>query len=170
MTPHVLLGYFGAASTVAGTLTGLLFVAINVRYHAILSPQAPGRHRAVATSAFVALTDALTISLWALMRGGGLGYATTAMAGWCLFATIGTHMGPEGRRDTSGRLFILSIALYVVQVGVGIALIVNPDQPGLVYYLAYMVVAAILAALSRSWQLLQVEGEADRDAPPVGGI
>lgn len=30
MTPQALLGYIGAAAPVAGTFTGLLFVAINV--------------------------------------------------------------------------------------------------------------------------------------------
>ncbi len=121
------------------------------------------------TPALGALTDALTISLWALMRCGGREYATVAIALWCLAVTVRTHVGRSGRRDTSMRLFVLSVALYLAQAGIGTALMVNPDQPALVDYLAYMVVVAILAALSRSWQLLPIEGDVDREAPRTGG-
>lgn len=90
VVPHDLQGYSTAGSALAGTLTGLLFVAISLRYDAIIAGSA--RMRATATSAFIALADALVVSLWALLPGADLGFAA-GVVGLLVFGTIVVGLG-----------------------------------------------------------------------------
>jgi hypothetical protein len=69
MTPPDLGSYFSASSAVVGTLIGLLFVSITLRYDAILGPSAPPSNRSLAAAlvqqiAYVVFSALLT----ALMR------------------------------------------------------------------------------------------------------
>ncbi len=157
MTPAALTTFFTACAAVAGSLEGLLFVAISLRYDAILGPAAPSANRAVAAAAFTALTNALILSLWALVPGVNLGYPVVAVAFGSLWSTVRTHFTRSGRRDTSLRSFVVSILIYLFELVVGAVLIARPTVTGLVYDLAYLEFGAFGAALARSWQLLQPE-------------
>ncbi|MGA8016262.1 MAG: hypothetical protein WCB85_10130 [Candidatus Dormiibacterota bacterium] len=171
MTPPALTTFFTACAAVAGSLEGLLFVAISLRYDAILGPTAPSANRAVAAAAFTALTNALILSLWALVPGVNLGYPVVAVAIGSLWSTVRTHFTRSGRRDTSVRSFVVSLLIYLFELVVGAVLIARPTVTGLVYDLAYMEFGAFSAALARSWQLLQPEpAEADgsHDGPSPG--
>jgi len=166
MTPPDLTDYFTTCAAIAGSLTGLLFVAIALRYEVILGPSAPSTNAAVARSAFTALIDAMSISLWALVPGANLGFAGAVAGAVCLWSTLQTHMTATGRRATSTRLFAFSLALYAVQVVVSILLIAYPHSSEAARVLAYIVFGAFIAALRRSWQLIQHEGDPP-EAPRV---
>jgi hypothetical protein len=155
VTPPELTGFFTACAAVAGSLVGLLFVAISLRYDAILGPRAEGRSRSVAGAAFTALTNALMLSLLALVPHLDIGYPVAALALGSLWSTFQTHLTRSGRRDTSMRLFLGSLAIYLFQLVDSCVLIARPDSAGLVYNLAYVLFGAFAAALARSWQLLQ---------------
>ncbi len=141
----------------AGSLIGLLFVAISLRYEQILGNTTRRANRALAGAAFTALTNALLLSLWAILPHTDLGYPATALAVGAIWSTLKTHYGGLTRRDTSTRLFIGSLLLYVCELVVGFLLILHPTNSDLVYDLAYVVFGAFGAALTRSWQLLQPE-------------
>ncbi len=166
MTPADLTDYFTTCAAIAGSLIGLLFVAIALRYEVILGPSAPPTNAAVARSAFVALIDAMSISLWALLPGKNLGYAGAIVGALCLWSTVRTHMTITGRRATSTRLFVVSLALYAIQVVASILLIAYPRSSEAANVLAYVVFGAFIAALRRSWQLIQHEG----DPPETGRV
>lgn len=157
MTSTALVGFFTASAAVAGSLVGLLFVAISLRYEQILGATARGANRALAGAAFTALTNALLLSLWAILPRTDLGYPATALALGAIWSTLKTHYGGLARRDTSTRLFIGSLLLYVCELVVGFLLVLQPTNSDLVYDLAYVVFGAFGAALTRSWQLLQPE-------------
>ena len=159
VTPDGLLGYFTACAAVAGSLVGLLFVAISIRYEQVLGASAPGANRAVAAAGFTALTNALLLSLFALMPGVNLGVPGAVLAAGSLWSTLRTHLGWTGRRDTSLRLFALSLLLYLFELVVAVVLIGRPGDAALVYNLGYFVFGALAAALTRSWQLLQPSRE-----------
>jgi hypothetical protein len=167
MVPSGLGGLSGAAATVAGSLIGLLFVAVTLRYDRILGGTAPHRNRAVAGSAFTALANALAVSLWALIPSVNIGVPGTAAALVCLSATVRTHRGPQGRSASSRVLFALSSAVYLYQLGASLFVLEHPGNLQVVYSFAYIVFAALAAALSRSWQLLQDEGPA---VPATGAL
>ncbi len=157
MTTTALAGFFTASAAVAGSLIGLLFVAISLRYEQILGNTARLANRALAAAAFTALTNALLLSLWAILPRTDLGYPATALAVGAIWSTLKTHYGGLTRRDTSTRLFIGSLLLYVCELVVGFLLVLHPANSDLVYDLAYVVFGAFGAALARSWQLLQPE-------------
>ena len=64
--------FFVGSLTVAGALTGLLFVALSVAQENADVSQSLER-QAVAATAFTALVDALWVSLVALLPGGAAG-------------------------------------------------------------------------------------------------
>ncbi len=80
--------FFLASTTVAGALTGLLFVAVSIAPGRMTGSEASAEARSVAATAFSALLDALWLSMLALLPGnhvpraslvlGLLGVGTTA--------------------------------------------------------------------------------------------
>ncbi|MGC8474260.1 MAG: hypothetical protein ACP5PW_07640 [Candidatus Dormibacteria bacterium] len=132
-------------------------MAISLRYEQILGNTARRAKRALEAAAFTALTNALLLSLWAILPRTDLGYPATALAVGAIWSTLKTHYGGLTRRDTSKRLFSGSLLLYVCELVVGSLLVLHPANSDLVYDLAYAVFGAFGAALARSWQLLQPE-------------
>jgi hypothetical protein len=70
VVPKELVGYFTTSAQIAGSLIGLLFVSISLRYEAILGKSAEFRSRALASITFIGLFNVLTISIWALVPSG----------------------------------------------------------------------------------------------------
>lgn len=159
MVPSNLTDYFAASSAVAGTLIGLLFVAITLRYEAILGKAAEVHNRAVAAAAFTALVNALSISLWALIPGTDLGYPGLVLAIFSLVSTVRTNVREESLRARLTGLFVLSFLAYTYQLVNSVGLIFDSRATSLIYGIAYTTFAAFASALARSWQLLQPENQ-----------
>ncbi len=139
MTSTALIGFFTACAAVAGSLIGLLLVAISLRYEQILGKTARRANRALAGAAFTALTKALLLSLGAILPRTDLGNPATALAVGPVWSTLKTHYGGLTRRDTSARLFIGSLLLHVSELGVGLLLVLQPTNSDLVYDLDYVI-------------------------------
>ncbi len=165
MVPSDLIGYFTVTAQVAGTLIGLLFVSISLRYEAILGASADFPSRALAGASFTGLVNALTISLWALVPGSGLGYPVVASGVVCLFHTLRLHRGGLRRRDASFGIFLLSVAVYLAQIVEGAWLIARPGEKEIVLILAYTLFGAEAASLRRAWALLQPRSAAAKKPP-----
>jgi hypothetical protein len=165
MVPKDLIGYFTTSSAVAGTLIGLLFVSISLRYDAIFGTAASFHNRAVAAAAFTALVNALSISLWALIPRVDLGYPAVVLAAFCVVSTLRLHVRKRGPRDRySFVLVAASVLVYLSQFVNGVFLIAEPHEPTAMMTLTYTLFAAFATALFRSWQLLQPDTSDD-----VGG-
>jgi hypothetical protein len=162
VVPHDLETYFSVTVALSGTLIGLLFVSITLRSEEIFGR---ARQRATATSAFISLVDALVISLWALLPAVNLGYPAAIAGATGLVVTFRTHVGPQGRRETSTALFAFSVIGQSAQVVVAILLVVRPHDRGLVEGLTYAVLYAVTVGLLRAWQLLVPDRWAKRAAP-----
>jgi hypothetical protein len=151
--------YFGGCAQVAGTLIGLLFVAISVSPHKHTGRQAPLSFRVQAGVAFTTLIDALAVALAALLPGRNLGTASVYLACTGISATAG--LAVLSLRDWPGRRHLGHLAvipvlgvLYVLQLLTGISLLQRPSHPGPVHAQALLLIIFFMIATYRAWQMI----------------
>ena len=154
--------FFLGSVTVAGALTGLLFVALSVA-------QSRGRglesaeHQAVAATAFTALVDSLWVSLVALLPGsaqnnGGIATASflLGLLGVSSTASLTLRLWRARSREHLSRrwplLLPLIVLLYVFQA-VTAYTSSQPDRTGATFVLIFFAVGIV-----RSWELLGLRG------------
>jgi len=154
MVPGVFTGYFAAAAGGAGVLIGLLFVAISLRPETVFGDNAAPGGRALAGSAFTGLANAFFVALTALIPRINLGVTAVLMALISVYSIIKLHRGLRGR-DSQRVAMAFSLAVYLGQLAVAVALIARPRDHIFVYDLAYLLVGSLAAALTRAWALLQ---------------
>ena len=158
MVPDSFTAFFAASAGVAGALIGLLFVAISV------APEpAAGKGRIEmdirAGVAFSALTDALAVSLLALIPGVHMGAATVAVAGTALASCLALGVVLVRAPDMTHRLGQLRLlvgqaVVFVFQLIAGVRLLSRPDDVSNVRSLAVLTVVLFLVGIARAWQLI----------------
>ncbi len=149
--------FFLGSVTVAGALTGLLFVALSVA-----QGQDTGRgsaeRQAVAATAFTALVDSLWISLVALLPGNGIPTASLLLGVLGLTSTVALIVRlwrSRSREKLSHRwpvLLLLIVATYVAQVVTSFTAS-DPRGNGATFVLIFFAVG-----IARSWELLGLRG------------
>jgi hypothetical protein len=152
--------YLGSV-TVAGALTGLLFVALSVA-----QTRAQGKtsveHQAVAGTAFTALVDSLWISLVALLPNGN-GIPTVNLLLGLLGITSTAGLGVRLWRARSGEQFshrwpvllALILATYIWQTVVSFTATGRQEamSAGSTFVLVFFAIG-----IARSWELLGMHG------------
>ncbi len=160
MVPASYVDFFVASAGVAGALIGLLFVALSV---------APQPKTAVdrldldarAGVAFSAFTDALVVSLFAIIPGVNIGIPALAsgLGGLATCLAIGLVMwrlNRPGRRRL--RALGLQALVFVYQIVTAIQLIVAPNSGFAIRTTAGIVVALFLVGIARAWALIGARG------------
>ncbi len=154
--------FFLALAGAAAALIGLLFVAVSVAPESIVQARAPVERRALATSAYTALLNAFVIALGALLpqRQQTLGGLVLLMAALGVIDTLylGRQLGwhPHNWQNAIRRsfLFLSSLGLYGFELNDGFTLIHVPNQPAVLYPLAYVLIGICVTGMARAWQLL----------------
>jgi hypothetical protein len=158
VTPSSFETFFGASAGVAGALVGLLFVAMSVAPERFQGEQGDRVHQIRALAAFTAFTNALGVSLVALIPDIEVGWAAIllgAVSAGLSFASILAlapirHAEPD--RDTH---FLLGPALvYVAQVVIGVWLVAAPHSEPPVGVLCLGVCFCFLAGIARAWEVI----------------
>jgi hypothetical protein len=152
---------FTAVATCAAGLTGLLFVAISVgpRTGEVGQPLVIQQVRAA--SALLAFTDALAVSLFALVPGQSAGYAAvTASVFGILFTAASVRSivsSPLVSADQAWRqagLIAILLAAFGGELACGIGLLANRTEvfgPG---FLGNTLIALLLIGIARAWELI----------------
>jgi hypothetical protein len=159
MVPIAYHGFFSDCAAVAGTLIGLLFVAISVSPHKDVGTNAPLVFRVQAGVAFTTLINALVIALVAVLPGENLGTAAVILSGVGISSTIGlivlsVRYRPQ-RHDLWGLVAIPVLGgLYVLQLVGAVDLLRRPGNPGPVRSEALLVIAFFMLAIARAWQMI----------------
>jgi hypothetical protein len=161
VVPESIRDFFVASGSAAGTLIGLLFVAISVASERLRQREAGAQlHRIGAAAALTAFTNALAVSLFALIPGHKIGPAATAVAaGGLAFVAAALLSLYRIRRVRWAALrhglLLLGLAVtFVVQLTQGIDVITQPGDSGAVNTIAVLVIVCFLIGIARAWALI----------------
>jgi hypothetical protein len=161
MLPDDLRDFFVASAGVAGALIGLLFVAISVSAGRLADGEAAAPvHRIRAGAALTAFTNALTISLFALIPGQRLAWTAVAVAGAGLAFIVASLLSLIrfrllwSRRVREAVFLVGLVVVLVVQLISGLRLHVRPSDAGIVNTIAVLVVVSFLIGITRAWELI----------------
>jgi hypothetical protein len=151
--------FFVASGGVAGALIGLLFVAMSVAREPEEVTEAYA-HRVRAAGALTAFTNALVVSLFALIPEMDIGWpvAGVAVVGVLFIArsirerlAMG-HASRPGIRDISFLAGLMII--FGFQAVEGIRLIADEDNPDPLETVAILVVMCFLFGVARAWEMI----------------
>jgi TRAP-type C4-dicarboxylate transport system permease large subunit len=161
VVPESIHDFFTASASVAGALIGLLFVAISVASERLAREEAAAQlHRIRAAAALTAFTNALAVSLFALIPGHKIGLAAlvTAAAGiiFVMAALLSLIRRREVRWDTlrDGLFLLLLVVTFVVQLTQAADVLAQPGNSGAVNTIAAMVIVCFLIGIARAWELI----------------
>jgi hypothetical protein len=159
VVPESIHDFFAASAGVAGALIGLLFVAISVAAERLAREEAQ-IHRIRAVAALTAFTNALVVSLFALIPGHKVGPAALATACLGLVFVIAALMSlirlhQVRRAVLRDALFLLAlVVMFVVQLFEGAEVLAQPGNSGAVNTIASLVIVCFLIGIARAWELI----------------
>jgi hypothetical protein len=161
VVPESIHDFFAASASVAGALIGLLFVAISVASERLAREEAAAQlHRIRAVAALTAFTNALVVSLFALIPGHKIGPAAlfTAAAGiiFVVAALLSLIRRRQVRWDTvRDGVFLLGLVVtFGVQLIQAASVFAQPGNAGAVNTIAAVVIVCFLIGIARAWELI----------------
>lgn len=161
VTPPGFHDLFSASAAVAGALIGLLFVAISVAHDRMADEGVAGQaHRVRASAALTSFLNALTVSLFALVPGTGVGWPAFAVAVTGLFFVVASllsllRVARAHVLQLRDAFFLVGLAVtFVVQLLAGLNAAGDPRDVGSVRTLAILVIVCFLIGIARAWELI----------------
>jgi len=160
VTPADLRNFFVAYAGVAGALIGLLFVAISVAHERLTADDAEQSHQIRASAALTSFTNSVTISLFALVPGVGLGDTAWIVGGLGLLFIVASLLSvwrvrasqPRAPRDV---LFLAGLGVtFGLQLVFGLMLALHAHDAGPANSIAVLVIVCFLIGIARSWELI----------------
>ena len=155
--------FFTASAGASAAILGLLVVAVSVVNADDTNPTTRELRTVLAGSAFVVLVDIFLVSLVALTGGPAVfGLSSLAMASVGLLATrrliprakrAGNFAHASRNRQLNLAFASISVVGYSVQLGLGVALLVNTHGAALQRALVLVIVVFYGSALGRIWEV-----------------
>ena len=161
MVPPDIHDFFLASGGAAAALIGLLFVAVSVASErTVREGTGTPLYGARASAALTAFTNALTVSLFALIPGHKIGPATIAVASAGLVFIAASLLSlvrlrqDRGTRLRHGSLLVALGVTFMFQFIEGVDVSTRPADTGAVNTIAALVVVCFLLGIGRAWQLI----------------
>jgi hypothetical protein len=160
VVPEGLQDFFVATAGVAGALIGLLFVAISVAQDRLVSETADPIHQVRASAALTAFSNALAISLFALIPNVGISWVAVSFGivgvlfiGGSLLSLLRERRAHRAAlRDAT--FLIGQLVVFGLQIRYGQRLVANGHDTDAAQAIAILVVVCFLLGISRSWELV----------------
>jgi hypothetical protein len=152
--------FYVACASVAGALIGLLFVAISVAREWLREEREGHIHRMRASAALTAFTNALAVSLFALVPGDLIGGTAVAVAAVglvfvasSLISLVRLHGGHvRAMRDA---LFLAGLLMvFALQLVDGLRVLQHPNDSSSLQTISVLVVVCFLVGIARAWELI----------------
>ncbi len=149
---------FGIIATSSATLTGLLFVALSVSNTRAKAHPVIREFRAAA--ALLAFTNALAVSLFALVPGTNVGYPAVVLGVTGVFFTgagIRTSFAlHQVRRQRHSQLYLIVLLLlaFGVEFGYGLERVLHPHRRAALAPIGYVLIASLHIGIARAWELV----------------
>jgi hypothetical protein len=161
MAPAASPALFTAVAASAGSLTGLLFVAMSVAPRGAGPTAGPPVIRQIrAAAALLAFSNALSVSLFSLVPGTNPGYPAVALGVIGVLYTAAAIRSITVSRATQPQLFRqfelmgLLFAIFGTELVSGIALIANPASAASLHAIDYAIVGSLIVGIARAWELV----------------
>jgi hypothetical protein len=161
VVPENIHEFFTASASVAGALIGLLFVAISVASDRLARDKEGAQvHRIRASAALTAFTNALVVSLFALVPGDKIGPTALSVAATGLAFVAASLLSlirlRQVRWATARDAVFLAglVVVFVLQLWDGIDVTVHPGDSGTVDTIAILVIVCFVIGITRSWELI----------------
>jgi hypothetical protein len=160
VVPADIHDFFAASAGVAGALIGLLFVAISVAGDRLARAEASSQMpRLRAQGALTAFTNALAVSLYALIPDDSIGIASLVVAILGLLFVLASLLSLIRLRQmrATGRdaLFLFFLAIvFVWQLVSAINLILDLSDSNAVEGIAMVVIICFIIGIFRAWDLI----------------
>jgi hypothetical protein len=162
VVPDNIHNFFMTSGAAAGALIGLLFVAISVSSARLEQQTVEAQlHRIRASASLTAFTNALAVSLLALIPGHKIGPTACIVAGLGLCFVLASLVSLQRRKLLRWKTardvgFILGLAaVFVIQLCEGVGVWVHPGDAGSVDTIAVLVVICFFIGVARAWELIR---------------
>jgi hypothetical protein len=161
MVPEGIRSFFEASAGVAGALIGLLFVAISVSAERLAREEAGAQvHRIRAVAALTAFTNALAVSLFALIPGHKIGPTSVSVGAVGLVFVAAALLSLVRLRQLRwatirDAVFMIGLAvIFVIQLVEGLGVTARSGNSGDVDTIAILVVSCFFIGIARAWELI----------------
>jgi hypothetical protein len=161
MVPAGLEDFFLSTATVAGSLIGLLFVAISVAGPRLAKAEVSGQiHRIRANAALTSFVNALVVSLFSLIPGHKIGPTASIMAVLGLVFVVAALLSLFRLRMMRwsilrDALFLFGLAYtFYIQLTSGLDVVSYPRDADAVENIAIVVVICFTIGITRAWELI----------------
>jgi hypothetical protein len=155
--------FFITSAGASAAILGLLVVAVSVVNADDADPTTRENRTVLAGSAFVALVDIFMVSIVPLTGGSVVfGLSSLVMAAVGLLATrrliprakrAGNFSRNFRTRELNIAFASISVAGYLAQLGLAVALLANTQSAALLHALVLVIVVLYCSALGRAWQV-----------------
>jgi hypothetical protein len=158
--PGLYRDLFAAIAATAGSLTGLLFVALSVGPARALATGPPAIQRVRAAAALLAFSNAMVVSLFSIVPGTNPGYPAAVLGVIGILFTAAAIRSIRSSQATPRQqlrqleLIALLLAIFGTELVSGIVLLARPRATAPLQVIGYALVTSIIVGIARAWEFV----------------